>query len=126
MYKEAVMDQKDYQYFKNALLEQRESIIKEASRATGGDLDVVKEELADTVDRSSVETDRNFTLRLLDRERKLLKKIDEALDRLEEGDFGMCSECGEPIGTERLKARPVATLCIACKEDQERAEKRSG
>jgi len=118
------MDEKKYEYFKNLLLQQRAEILKEANRATSGNLNVVEEELADTVDRSSVETDRNFTLRLLDRDRKLLKKIDEALDRLEGGDFGLCEECGEEIAIRRLKARPVATLCIECKEEQEREEKR--
>ncbi|MGK7346420.1 MAG: RNA polymerase-binding protein DksA [Candidatus Nitrospinota bacterium M3_3B_026] len=120
------MSRKDYSYFKEALLEQRAKIIEEAAKAANGDLNVVREELADAVDRSSMETDRNFTLRLLDRERKLLKKIDEALERLEKGGFGLCEECGEEISRERLKARPVATLCIDCKEEQERREKQLG
>ena len=120
------LNQKDYKYFKDALLEQRAEILKDAGKAKSGDLNVVEEELADTVDRSTVETERNFTLRLLDRERKLLKKIDETLQRLDENEFGLCDECGNPIGIERLRARPVATLCIDCKEAQERKEKQLG
>ena len=84
---------------------------------------VAGEELPDTIDRSSVETDRNFTLKLRDRERKLLKKIDDALSRIDNKTFGVCEECGEEIGVNRLKVRPVATLCIACKEEQEKKEK---
>jgi len=86
-------------------------------------IQVVKEDLPDTIDRSALESDRNFALRLKDRERKLIKKIDEALKRIETGDFGICEACGEEIGVERLKVRPEATLCIACKEEQEKREK---
>jgi len=116
---------KDHEQIKKALLDQREALLKEADKTVSSDLGVLEEELADTMDRSAVETDRNFTLRLRDRERKLLKKIDDALERLERGDYGDCDQCGEPIGLERLRARPVANLCIGCKEEQEREEGRS-
>lgn len=78
---------------------------------------------ADPLDRATLESNRNFTLRLRDRERMLARKIQEALQRIETGTFGMCEECGEPIERGRLLARPVTTLCIDCKEEEERLEK---
>lgn len=78
---------------------------------------------ADPLDRATLESNRNFTLRLRDRERVLVRKIQEALQRIETGSFGICEECGEAIDKERLLARPVTTLCIDCKEEQERVEK---
>lgn len=78
----------------------------------------------DPTDRASLESHRNFTLRIRDRERKLILKIEEALKRLEEGSYGVCEACGDKIGIARLKARPVTTLCIECKSSQEVEEKR--
>ncbi len=119
------MDTNNQAIFRKALLEQKADILNEANKTVeGGNLEVLEGELADTIDRSSAETDRNFTIRLLDRDRKLLKKINEALIRLDNGEFGDCMECGEAISVERLKARPVATLCIDCKEAQEQKEKK--
>ncbi len=80
----------------------------------------------DPTDRASLESDRNFLLRIRDRERKLVVKIQEALKRIEEGTFGICQECGEDITDSRLTARPVATLCVDCKRKQERKEKLNG
>lgn len=117
------LNEKDFSLIKSLLQEQKSALLKEAMKTVESDLGVVSEEMADTIDRSAVETERNFTLRLRDRERKLIKKIDEALDRLESGDYGDCEECGDSIGMNRLKARPVATLCIDCKEEQEQREK---
>ena len=77
----------------------------------------------DPTDRASLESDRNFELRIRDRERKLILKIREAIERLDEGEFGICESCGEDISEARLKARPVTTLCIDCKTEQERQEK---
>jgi DnaK suppressor protein len=79
---------------------------------------------ADPNDRAALETDRNFDLRLRDRDRKLITKIKDALVRIDEGTFGICEDCGQRIGGKRLKARPVTTQCIECKEDQERRERR--
>lgn len=105
----------------------RELLLKKKQSLQNGTLDegiqVVQEDLPDSVDRSALESNRNFTLRLKDRERKLIKKIDEALKRIENGDFGICDACGENISVERLRVRPEATLCISCKEEQERREK---
>jgi DnaK suppressor protein len=72
----------------------------------------------------SLEGNRNLTLRIRDRERKLITKIDEALGRIDDGTYGVCEECGGLIGVERLKARPVTTLCIQCKSEQEAEERR--
>ena len=80
----------------------------------------------DPTDRAALESDRNFLLRIRDRERKLVVKIQEALKRIDEGTFGICQECGEEISESRLKARPVATLCVECKRKQETQEKIEG
>lgn len=77
----------------------------------------------DPTDRATMETDRSFILRLRDRDRKLINKIEDALRRIEDGSFGTCTECGEYISEARLKARPVTTLCIDCKEEAEMREK---
>ena len=77
---------------------------------------------ADPSDRATAESDRAFTLRIRDRERKLITKIKEALTRMDDGEYGICEECGEDIGLARLKARPVTRLCINCKAKQEEDE----
>ena len=82
-----------------------------------------KTNVPDPTDRASLESDRNFELRIRDRERKLINKIREALQRIDDGEFGECEECGDDISEARLKARPVTTLCIECKTEQERKEK---
>ena len=79
----------------------------------------------DPTDRASLEASRNSVLRIRDRERKLIFKIQEALQRLEKGEYGICEECGEEIGIGRLKARPVTTLCITCKSSQETEERKA-
>jgi DnaK suppressor protein len=73
-----------------------------------------------------MESDRNFELRIRDRERKLIGKIKDALERIEDGSFGICEECGEDISEQRLKARPVTTHCIDCKTNQEKDERVKG
>jgi DnaK suppressor protein len=77
----------------------------------------------DPTDQASMETDRNFDLRIKDRERKLIRKIDQAILRIKEGEFGMCEACGGDISAKRLQARPVTTLCIDCKTEQEQEER---
>ncbi len=81
------------------------------------------EELPDPNDRATAEEGRNWSLRLRDRDRRLIGKIQGALARLEAGTFGKCSRCGDPISAARLKARPVTDLCISCKTESERAER---
>jgi len=77
----------------------------------------------DPTDQASMETDRNFDLRIKDRERKLIRKIDQAVLRIKEGEFGLCEACGGDISVKRLQARPVTTLCIDCKTEQEQEER---
>jgi DnaK suppressor protein len=81
------------------------------------------EEIPDPNDRASVESDRSWSLRLRDRDRKLISKIQHALERLESGTFGLCETCGKPISPARLRARPVTTLCIDCKKEAELVER---
>lgn len=77
----------------------------------------------DPTDQASMETDRDFDLRIKDRERKLIRKIEQALTRIQEGEFGLCESCGGDISVKRLQARPVTTLCIDCKTEQEQEER---
>lgn len=108
--------------FRHILQEQMDQLLREADK-TVSEMNDEKTNFPDPTDRASLESDRNFELRIRDRERKLINKIREALDRLEEGEFGVCESCGEEIGEARLRARPVTTLCIDCKTEQERQEK---
>ena len=110
----------------NANYPANQSQLDELMRAAGMTVSEMTDEKAnfpDPTDRASLESDRNFELRIRDRERKLIMKIKETISRLDEGDFGVCESCGEHIGEARLKARPVTTLCIDCKTEQERQEK---
>ncbi len=106
---------------KQDLLSQRTSLLKEAEET----LSTLPGEInfPDMGDQATAETDRNFILRLRDRERMLLKKIEETIERLDRADYGICEECGNEIGTKRLEARPVTTYCIDCKTRQEENER---
>lgn len=106
---------------KQILVSRREALLDEAMAA----LNELPEQTVfpDLGDQASAEIDRNFMLRLRGRERKLLKKIEEALDRIDRGVFGICEKCGEDINIKRLEARPVTTMCIDCKTLQEEEEK---
>jgi DnaK suppressor protein len=86
----------------------------------------LRENYPDQNDRASLESDRNFELRIRDRERKLIVKMQEAIKRIDEGTFGVCEVCGGTISEKRLMARPVTTLCINCKTKQEQVEKTEG
>jgi DnaK suppressor protein len=114
----------DLAEIKRVLLRERSRILSEGDKTLGNGLQQSPDDLPDFADQSSFESDRNFLLRLRDRERKLLAKIDDALQRIEDGSFGICEECGKEIGIKRLKARPVVTLCIECKTKQEEEEKK--
>ena len=105
------------------LEKQRSLLLEEAGVAIGGGLSPSPENLPDMSDQASAEAEQDFTLRLREREQKLLRKIDDALDRYANNTFGICEICGEQIGLKRLKARPVTTLCIECKTKQEEEEK---
>ncbi len=80
--------------------------------------------LPDINDQATLESERSFGLRIRDRERKLIGKVQDAIKRMEEGAYGVCESCGEPIGLKRLQARPVTTFCINCKAEMEEEEKR--
>lgn len=113
------MRQRDLKLFRNLLEGRKRDILQESERAVDTMNNESEEACADPTDRAALESDRNFLLRMRDRERKLLTKIGEAFARIEDGSYGQCEECGGDIGIERLKARPVTTLCIACKSAQE-------
>jgi DnaK suppressor protein len=113
--------EKVIQKIKQNLLSQREALLKEAEET----LNTLPGELnfPDMGDQATAETDRNFILRLRDRERMLLKKIDETIERIDNGEYGICEQCGNEIEIKRLEARPVTTLCIDCKTQQEEEER---
>ena len=116
------MDETILTEFKNLLQQQMDELLQDAGK-TVSEMTEEKTNFPDPTDRASLESDRNFELRIRDRERKLIKKIRQALDRIKDGSFGLCESCEEPIGVERLRARPVTTLCIDCKTEEERQEK---
>ncbi len=105
------------------LEKQRSTLLVEAGEAISSSLAPVAENFPDMTDQASAEADQNFNLRLRERDQRLLKKIDEALERITSGTFGICESCGQEIGLKRLQARPVTTLCIECKTRQEAEEK---
>lgn len=121
--KEAYMNPIMLEYFKQKLLSWKAQILKEADLT----LQELQEEGGvrepDVADRASIETEVALELRARDRQRKLISKIDEALDRIRTGDYGYCEETGDPIGIRRLEARPVATLTIEAQERHERMER---
>jgi DnaK suppressor protein len=117
------MRKRDLEAFRRLLAERRHELIAEASRTMGGMVES-REQFPDPTDRASLEGNRNLELRIRDRERKLVSKIDEALGRIDDGSYGKCEECGGDIGLERLRARPVTTLCIDCKSLQEAQERK--
>lgn len=119
---EPFMSERQKSYFRTKLVTWKADILREARET----LEVLQQENAnhpDLADRASSETDRAIELRARDRQRKLISKIDAALQRLEEGSYGYCEETGEPISLKRLDARPIATLSIEAQERHERREK---
>ncbi len=119
------MNKKKLEYFRGILQDQLDGLIDEAFKTVNG-MTNSKDNFPDPTDRAALETDRNFLLRIRDRERKLIEKIKKALEKIDTGDFGICDVCGKKIGEERLMARPVTTLCIDCKKKQEDREKAKG
>lgn len=112
------------EYFRGILQRQLDELVKGAGRTvdemTGEE---GKSSFPDPADRASMESDRNFELRIRDRERKLISKIRNTLEKIDDGTFGTCEVCGEPIDFKRLEARPVTNHCIDCKTDEEEEEK---
>lgn len=119
---EPFMNPKQREYFRQKLLRWREDLLQETSDT----LQHLQEgglQEPDIADRASLETDRSLELRTRDRARKLIAKIDEALERIEDGSYGFCEETSEPISVRRLEARPIATLSLEAQERHERMEK---
>jgi len=112
-------------YFSNLLSERLEVLNRDEKKSADGFSDM-QEESPDPIDQASMESDRDFSFRIRERESRLIAKITDALERIEDGTYGICEKCGRPISIERLKARPVTTLCIKCKKKQETAEKLRG
>lgn len=108
------------------MLTQKVSDLLEDAGKTVSEMTVSKENFPDPNDRASLESDRNFELRIRDRERKLIAKMQEAIRRIDDGTFGICGDCSGPISEKRLLARPVTTQCINCKTKQEKIEKLQG
>lgn len=120
--KEPFMNAKQREYFRQRLLRWRRELLRETNQ-TLQNLQEDSLQAPDIADRASAETDRAVELRTRDRERKLVQKIDEALKRIEKGEYGYCEESGEPIGLRRLEARPIATLSLEAQERHERLER---
>lgn len=121
--RKARLSKEDLDYFKRILLEKKQRIIEKARSTIDEGMKLDESELPDEYDLASSEYLQYFTLRLRGRERYFLDKIEKALERIENNTFGICEACGEGIGMGRLMARPETTLCIRCKESQERQEK---
>ncbi|MCW7754601.1 RNA polymerase-binding protein DksA [Desulfobotulus sp. H1] len=119
------MDKEQIEYFRTYLVTQLDELLHQADGTVSG-MTEPKENFPDPTDRASHESNRNFELRIRDREHKLIKKIKQALDRIDNGTFGVCDSCGEDIAVERLKARPVTAQCIECKTKSEKMEKALG
>jgi len=113
------------EFFRAMLTQKINELLSEAEK-TVSEMTSTKENFPDPNDRASLEADRNFELRIRDRERKLILKMREAIQRIDEGTFGICETCGGPISEKRLLARPVTTQCIECKTKEERLEKLKG
>ena len=119
------MNKKDQTFFKELLHKRLQELLSHAGETVTG-MTEQKDTFPDPTDRATLESDRNFMLRIRDREHKLIKKVKKALDRIEHDTFGVCEKCGEDISIERLKARPVTTQCIDCKTKEEAFEKALG
>lgn len=119
---ESFMNPQMREYFRQKLLQWKAELLKESGETINH---MQSESLAepDVADRASLESDRSLELRTRDRERKLIAKIDDALQRIEDGSYGYCEETGEPIAIRRLEARPIATLSLEAQERHERLER---
>ena len=119
------MKKEQVDYFRDLLQGRLQELLSNADD-TVNEMTGEIESFPDPTDRASLESDRNFTLRIRDRERKLIGKIKAALERIEDGSFGVCDTCGGEISFKRLQARPVTTQCIDCKKKDEALERARG
>ena len=120
------LTKKELKRFQDMLEEKRRSVLDRARQTLSENMTLDTNDLPDEMDLASSEYIQSFEFRLRGREKSLLTKLDNALRKIEEGNFGVCEVCEEPIGKKRLEARPETTLCIRCKEDQERDEREFG
>ena len=125
MEKQTTLKPEKLEVFRAMLIQKINELLTEAGK-TVSEMTNSKENFPDPNDRASLESDRNFELRIRDRERKLILKMQEAIKRIDDGTFGVCEACGGPISEKRLMARPVTTDCIECKTKQEKLEKLKG
>lgn len=117
------MKKKDLEKFKKILDERKNDLLSHAEEIKEKGIQFDPDDLPDEVDLASSEADQSMSLRLRDRERILLRKVEKALKKIDEGEYGVCESCGDDIGVKRLEARPVTDLCITCKEEQEQVER---
>ena len=117
------MDQKQLMKFKKILLEEKQRLLNNSKNTVTNEINISQDDLPDETDLAATELNQNLIFKLRERERQVLDSIDRALARVDEGSFGTCEECEESIEPRRLEARPITTLCIACKELDERREK---
>lgn len=120
------MNQKELKRFRKILEDSKRAVVASARRTLAEEATFDTDDLPDEIDLASSEYTQSMVFRLRDREKFLLAKIDKALERIDDGSFGVCEQCEEEISVKRLEARPVTTLCIRCKEEQEREEKSYG
>ena len=120
------MKKREMNKFKKLLEEQRDELLENTRRTLAGDIHLDPDDFPDEIDTASSEQNLAFQGRLRERERGLLSKIMQALQKIDDGIYGDCESCGETIGLKRIQARPVAELCIDCKSEQEQLERREG
>ena len=117
------MNKKNLEKFKKLLTEERDGLIRKANDTLHRDAALDPNEMPDEIDQASAEYNQSFIFRIRDREKYYLSKVQKALAKIEAGTFGICEACEEPIALKRMEARPVTTLCIRCKEEQEMEER---
>lgn len=117
------LNEEQLEEFRGLLASDKERLLEKAMHTLKNEIELSKDDMADEADLASALTDQSLSLRLRGRERTLIEKIDLAIKRIEAGEFGICIVCEDDIEIDRLRARPVTTMCIACKEEQERRER---
>ncbi len=120
------MRKRDREKLHAMLIQQRDELMKSAATATSSDIQLDPDDFPDEIDTASSEANRAFQGHLRDRARGLLAKVENALEKIEDGVYGECEDCGGAIDPKRLFARPVAELCVHCKNEQERLERNQG
>ena len=117
------MNKKSLEKFKKMLTAERDNLIRKANDTLSRDAALDPNEMPDEIDQASAEYEQSFIFRIRDREKYYLSKVQKALAKIEAGTFGICEACEEPVAVKRMEARPVTTLCIRCKEEQEMEER---